>query len=194
MKEDDNNKQADDPGAAIAGNIATSSPGESTPDPRQNHPTTTKSYGMTPVIESGPSRGGAGRSALISELVAQLKRGEITKTDLFARLQQLQGAGVTGMGDAAGAASATAQSPASSTNALPSTSGSLHVAGVGAGRDGDASLVSSGGKEEAADPGEEEAAGFFSANDRQVTDITRTCVPVRTWYRIYLVVASVPVV
>lgn len=170
MKEDGKKKQADDPAAAVARNIATSSPGESTPEPRQNHPTTTttNSYGMARVIESGPSRGGAGRSALISDLVAQLKRGEITKTDLFARLQKLQGAGVTGMGDAAGAASATAQSPASSTNAIPSIPGSLPVAGVVAGRDGGASLVSSAGGQEAADPGEEEAAGFFSAYDRQV--------------------------
>lgn len=35
--------------------------------------------------------GAGGRSALISDLVGQLKRGEITKPELFTKLQQLQG-------------------------------------------------------------------------------------------------------
>lgn len=183
MREDDKKKQVVLVDPAVARNTA--SPGdESIPNPRQNDlsstttttTTTTTTYGMAqgrngdPNSSGGGEGAGAGRSALISDLVAQLKRGEITKTDLFARLQHLQGAGATRMGVATGAASA--QSPASSTKALPSLPSSLPApAAVAAGQASGASPTSSREYSvEAADPGGEveEAAGFFSAVDRQV--------------------------
>ncbi|CAM9879383.1 unnamed protein product, partial [Laminaria digitata] len=106
---------------AVARNIATSLGEPTAPDPRQKNDltstTSTTTYSMVRATDGDPSSSGggaagAGRSALISDLVAQLKRGEITKTDLFARLQHLQGAGGTGTGVNAGAASA--RSPVSS--------------------------------------------------------------------------------
>lgn len=179
---DDKKKQVVLVDPAVARNIAISPRDESTPDPRQNDlnntTTTTTTYGMAPGMDGGPNSSGggagtgAGRSALISDLVAQLKRGEITKTDLFARLQHLQGAGATGTGSVAGAASA--RSPASSTNALPSLPSSLPApaTAVAAGQASGNSPVASSGEYsvEAGDPREEveEAAGFFSAVDRQV--------------------------
>lgn len=112
--------------------------------------------GITGGREAGKQRGGGGRSALISELVAQLKRGDISKAELFSRLQQLQGptpakAG-TAMGDsAAGADSAPAKLSAG--NAI-TTVGSTASSG------GSSALAS--GTTAA------ESAGFFSAYDRQV--------------------------
>lgn len=110
--------------------------------------------------ETGGQRGGGGagggRSALISDLVAQLKRGDITKTELFSRLQQLQGpasvkAGAAASGSAAGA---------DATPAYLSAGNALTAVGSTASSGG--SLVVAAGATAA------ESAGFFSAYDRQV--------------------------
>lgn len=48
--------------------------------------------GVVGEAEQPSATGGGARSALISDLVSQLKHGEITKGELFTKLQQLQGA------------------------------------------------------------------------------------------------------
>ena len=101
--------------------------------------------------------GGGGRSALISDLVAQLKRGDISKTELFSRLQQLQGpasakAGTATSGSCAGGADG---APAN----LPAGNA---ITAVGSTASSGASSVVAAGTTAA------ESAGFFSAYDRQV--------------------------
>lgn len=114
--------------------------------------------GASGAREVGGQRGGGGggRSALISDLVAQLKRGDISKTELFSRLQQLQGpasvkAGTATSGSVGGAYGAPAN---------PSAGNAITAVG---------STASSGGSSVvAAGTTAAESAGFFSAYDRQV--------------------------
>lgn len=138
------------------------------------------------VGRSGPEGAGGGRSALISGLVAQLKRGDITKSELFSRLQQLQGPGVavasTSTASATGSAiSVSVAACASTSSAAPMTS---HSAGNSAMQMGQhfseasppttASSAQSSAK--AAGAAAAEAAGFFSALDRQVRKCLRASV------------------
>eukprot|EP00752_Nemacystus_decipiens_P018403 g16506.t1 len=100
--------------------------------------------------------GGGGRSALISDLVAQLKRGDISKTELFSRLQQLQGPASVKAG------AATSGSVGGADGAPASLSAGNAITAVG-------STASSGGSSVlAAGTTAAESAGFFSAYDRQI--------------------------
>lgn len=118
---------------------------------------------------SGRSAGGGsvgGRSALISDLVAQLKRGDITKNELFSRLQQLQGPSSAAAGSLVGVATSI------STPASVSTTGSANippasesaVVGLETTEASPPATATSGESPAAAG----ESAVFFSAHDRQV--------------------------
>lgn len=125
---------------------------------------------------AGAGVGATGRSALISDLVAQLKRGEITKSELFAKLQHLQGAAPTPPSTATpeaspgrssqedvhptGTATPSIENPADSQGvAVGHTNGPVGQGAMAAG----ASFT--GDVDAAADTA---TAGFFTANDRQV--------------------------
>lgn len=119
-----------------------------------------------------PGAAGLGRSALISDLVTQLKRGDITKTELFSRLQQFQGpasamAVATAGGSAGISASCTDGGGTAPANLL---AGNVDdVAAVDQALTGSPATASSGesstGVAGVAAAG---SAGFFSAYDRQV--------------------------
>ncbi|CAM9320548.1 unnamed protein product [Ectocarpus sp. 12 AP-2014] len=118
---------------------------------------------------SGGSRGGGsvgGRSALISDLVAQLKRGDITKKELFSRLQQLQGPASAAADPLVGAATSISTPASVSTTGSANTPPASASAVVGL-ETAEASPPAT------AIPGESPAAAgesavFFSAHDRQV--------------------------
>eukprot|EP00903_Cladosiphon_okamuranus_P016343 g15071.t1 len=119
--------------------------------------------GFSEGREAGGQRGGGGgggRSALISDLVAQLKRGDISKTELFSRLQQLQGqASVTG-----GTATSGSAGGADGADGTPVNLSAGNGNAITAVR----STASSGGSSvAAAGTTAAESAGFFSAYDRQ---------------------------
>lgn len=144
--------------------------------------------------DSGQRRGEntagvTGRSALISDLVAQLKRGEITKPELFTKLQQLQGTYQPSLApDLSPVQNGQAQAPPPG-EAKSSTQSSSHSPGFPS-ANGTNSPQSVGGlarcSEEESDvqPGEARQAttaprgyldgvatgttGFFTAYDRQV--------------------------
>lgn len=143
-----------------AGRTAPASMIRSAPNPQPSASNTPD--GMMSAAGGGRGgRGGGGRSALISDLVAQLKRGDITKAELFARLQQLQGSASATTSDAAGAEAGTPmETPLSNPTPLAGDAVMGQASGV--------SPASSGASAMAAGASAAEAAGFFSANDRQV--------------------------
>lgn len=131
----------------------------------------------------GPElRRSAGRSALISDMVAQLKRGDITKAELFERLQHLQGATIaSGAADTTVATATTVfveRTAASGCRASPSDSGAHPTSVPGLGvmieREFAGNSPSSSGELPAVAAGTAvaaaatEAAVLFSAYDRQV--------------------------
>lgn len=119
--------------------------------------------GISGGREAGGKRGGGGggRSALISDLVVQLKRGDITKTELFSRLQQLQGP-ASAKGGTATSGSAGGADRADGVPVNLSAGNGNAITAVG-------STASSGGSSVvAAGTTAAESAGFFSAYDRQV--------------------------
>ena len=120
---------------------------------------------------TGRGTGGGGRSALISDLVAQLKRGDITKTELFSRLQQLQGpqAGVTSKAATDGVDGASGS--AAGGDAVP---GNTIAAGGQHGSGSPETVTSGESSVTAAGKAAAESAGFFSAYDRQVRESQHT--------------------
>lgn len=133
--------------------------------------------GITGGRPSGGQREAAGllgRSALISDLVAQLKRGDITKTELFSRLQQFQGP-ASGVASAmAGSSAGISASSTAGGGAAPSfREGNMIAAGghqastespVATASSGESSVAAAAVAGVAATG----SAGFFSAYDRQV--------------------------
>lgn len=122
---------------------------------------------------SGGQRGagGQGRSALISDLVSQLKRGDITKTELFSRLQQLQRPASAIAGSTAGDRTGVSASVTYGGGAAPvnlregNVTAAVHQVTTGSlvatASSGDISVGAAG----VAAAG---SAGVFSAYDRQV--------------------------
>lgn len=113
-----------------------------------------------------------GRSALISDLVAQLKRGDITKTELFSRLQQFQGP-VSAMASAtAGSSAGISASSTDGGGAAPSLRAGNTIEGGGGHQAFTGSPVATAlsGESSAGAAGVAAGgpAGFFSAYDRQV--------------------------
>ncbi|CAM9090747.1 unnamed protein product, partial [Hapterophycus canaliculatus] len=125
---------------------------------------------------SGAEGARGGRSALISDLVAQLKRGDITKTELFSRLQQLQGPGSAAASLSTGSATDGARSvsvaASASTSAAPVANhraeNSVAQKGQPSRRVSPPTTASSAvSSARAAGAAAAESAGFFSALDRQ---------------------------
>lgn len=149
-----NDAPAEGPGTACRNSFASS--GESAP----------RSAGSASIMSrsDSDSRVRGGRSALISDLVAQLKRGDISKAELFARLQQLQGSTAPTGGTPNTSEVVVGRGPPSGVNrSQPPSCKARFVA-----QDSDLSPASSGSSAVAAGAAAAEVAGFFSTNDRQV--------------------------
>lgn len=125
---------------------------------------------------AGAAVGATGRSAFISDLVAQLKRGEITKSELFAKLQHLQGSAPTPPSTATpeGSPGRSSQEDARPIGtATPSIETAANSPGTAVGHTNGpagqgaiaAGVPFAGNADAAADTA---TAGFFTAHDRQV--------------------------
>lgn len=146
---------------------ATEMPGSNNSSAESNPP---RSQDGSPTDGAAKQGSGSGRSALISDLVAQLKQGDITKAELFSRLQRLQGSGAAPDTEAG-------HSPADSGTKVATTADSVTPTGASPNihdpHRPDPSPPEHSAAEAHASPGESavvaESAGFFSAYDRQVS-------------------------
>lgn len=148
-------------------------PGEATETPRSTNSAAEsnppRSQDESPTYGSPKKASGSGRSALISDLVAQLKRGDITKAELFSRLQQLQGTGAP--------EAEAGKPPAASGAKVVPTAGSVTLTGASPDTHdppGISPSLPEGSVAGASHPSPTESAvaesaGFFSAYDRQVS-------------------------